>query len=400
MMPEFIGSIGSTSAERTRLLESIIEEVVKPNAAVVDSQGVFPRDSIDALAAAGFLALTVPRSDGGIGATATEFSDIVFKLARACASTAMVYVMHATALCSLTSLPDSPRRSRFLDMIVRQRALVTEAISEPGSGSQWWSVSSTAEQIPGGYRVVADKSFATSAGYADIYIVSTRTPGASDDRDHAIFAIRADEGEIKAGQWQGLGLAGNSSTWMTFRCDVDDDALLYSGEGGAGLRQYNEVNQPLYHLGVSSAYLGIATAAYDAALERIRSRKYAGNPAGFGSALSQYPIARRHVGEMAIKVEATRSMLSSLARQIDAGCSLDEVAVLMTACKVAAAQAAADVAHEAMLASGGVAYSRGVMPIERHVRDALAASLMGPNDDFCKELIGRLEIDGSSYHDL
>ncbi|MGI8664473.1 MAG: hypothetical protein ACR2N4_00320 [Jatrophihabitans sp.] len=53
-----------------------------------------------------------------------------------------------------------------------------------------------------------------------------------------------------------------------------------------------------------------------------------------------------------------------------------------------------------MMVSGGIAYSRGPLAIERHLRDALAASLMGPNDDFCKELIGRLEIDEASYHDL
>lgn len=390
----------TTLAERAHKLDEIIRQTVGPNAARVDEEGAFPRESVDALAAAGFLALTIPRSEGGAGATPAEFGETVFRLAQACASVAMVYVMHVTALNSLIALQDNRRRHAYLNAIVRERLLVTEAISEPGSGSQWWSVSSTAVRIDGGYRISADKSFATSAGHADLYIVSTRTPGSENDRNHAIFVVRADQGEITAGQWDGLGLAGNSSTWITFRCDVDDEALLYSGSEGQGLRQYNEVNQPLYHLGVASAYIGIATAAYDAALDRIRSRTYTGNPSGYGSRLSQYPVARRHVGEMAIRLTGPRSMLAELARRIENGESLDQLAVLMTACKVAAAEASVDVAREAMLASGGIAYSRGALPIQRHIRDALAASLMGPNDDFCKELIGRLEIDGSSYHDL
>ncbi|AUG80522.1 Putative acyl-CoA dehydrogenase [Kitasatospora sp. MMS16-BH015] len=385
---------------RARALDAVIEEVVAPAAAEVDRAGSFPAEGIKALGEAGFLALSVPRADGGAGAGAEEFSEVVTRLAEACASTAMVYVMHVTALSSFLAIPEAERRRELLREIVADRLLVTEAISEPGSGSQWWSVASTAERTDRGYRITADKSFATSAGHADLYVVSTRAPGADSDRDHAVFAVRADQGEITTGSWHGLGLAGNSSTWIRFRAEVAESALLYSGGEGGGLRQYNEANQPVYHLGVTSAYLGIAAAAYQAAVGRIRSRRYTGDPAGFGAKLSDYPIARRHVGEMAIRLAAVRPMTADLARRIDQGQELAELAVPMTACKVAAAEAASAVAREAMLASGGIAYSRGPLAIERHLRDALAASLMGPNDDFCKELIGRLEIDGASYHDL
>ncbi|MGK5728140.1 acyl-CoA dehydrogenase family protein [Streptomyces sp. URMC 124] len=388
-------------AARSALLDEVIRDVVTPLAREIDEAGRFPEEAVRALGDAGLLALTIPREDGGAGASADELGDVVLRLATACASTAMVYVMHVTALNSFLALPAGPQRSAYLAEIRKNRLLVTEAISEPGSGSQWWSVESTAERIDGGgYRITADKSFSTSAGHADLYVVSTRTPGSDNDRDHAVFAVRADEGRIESGQWKGLGLAGNSSTWITFRAEVGEEALLYSGSQGAGLRTYNEANQPLYHLGVSAAYLGIATAAYRACLDRIRTRRYSGNPSGFGANLSQYPVARRHIGTMAIRLATTRGLVEGLARAIDGKQSLDEMAVLMTACKVAAAEAAADIAQEAMMASGGMAYSRGALPIERHLRDALAASLMGPNDDFCKELIGRLEVEGSSYHDL
>ncbi|BAJ27916.1 MULTISPECIES: acyl-CoA dehydrogenase family protein [Kitasatospora] len=386
--------------DRARALDAVIHDVVAPAAGEVDQTGAFPSAGIKALGEAGFLGLSVPVEDGGAGASAREFGETVTRLAEACASTAMVYVMHVTALSSFLAIPEAGRRRDHLRAILDNRWLVTEAISEPGSGSQWWSVSSTAEPTADGYRITADKSFATSAGHADLYVVSTRAPGATGDRDHAVFAVRADQGEITSGTWQGLGLAGNSSTWIRFRSEVGPEARLYAGTDGDGLRRYNEANQPVYHLGVSSAYLGIATAAHRAALGRIRSRRYTGDPAGFGARLGDYPVARRHVGENAIKIAGIRAMTADLARRVDRGQQLEELAVPMTACKVAAAEAASAVAREAMMASGGIAYSRGPLTIERHLRDALAASLMGPNDDFCKELIGRLEIDGTSYHDL
>lgn len=385
---------------RARLLEEIIQDVVLPDAPTVDEKGRFPGRGIRALGEAGFFGLSVPVEWGGAGASATEISDVINRLARACASTAMVYVMHLTALNSVLVLANARQRERYLSPVVAGRTLMTEAVSEPGSGSQWWSIASTAKRTATGYRVDARKSFATSAGHADLYLVSTRAPGSDSDRDHALFLVPATQDGITYGEWRGLGLAGNSSTWISFDCEVDEDALLFDGADGSGLRRYNEANQPLYHMAVASAYLGIGQAAYQACVERIRSRTYTAGTSVFGPQLRQYPIARRHVGTMAIRLAAGESLVRRLAEAIDAGTPFDDLTVLMTATKVALAETAADVAREALMASGGSAYARGVLPIERHLRDSLAASLMGPNDDFCKELIGRLVLEDVSYHDV
>lgn len=387
-------------ASRDEQLRRIITDVVEPNAKTVDEQGVFPTEAIRALGKAGFLGLSVPVDLGGAGASASEFSHVVIELAKACASTAMVYVMHVTALNSIIVFADEAQRERYLRPVLAGDALVTEAISEAGTGSQWWSVASTSEKTATGYRIDAKKSFVTSAGHADIYVVSTRCPGSDNDRDHALFVVSGDPPGVSSGQWHGLGLSGNSSTWMNFACELEEEALLFGGGDGTGLRKYNEVNQPWYHLGVASAYLGIGRAAYEACVGRIASRSYTAGATSHGTKLSAYPVARRHVGTMAIRLAAGEGLVARLAAAIDAGASLDQLAVVMTAAKVSLAEAAADVAREAMMASGGSAYARGPLPIERHLRDALAASLMGPNDDFCKELIGRLELGDGSYHDL
>lgn len=383
-----------------RTLREIVNDVIAPGATEVDGEGRFPQEGMAALGQAGFYGLTVPEELGGFGATASETSEVVTCLAAACASTAMVYVMHLTSLQSIVLFGSVQQRERYLAPVLAGRTLVTEAISEAGSGSQWWSVSSRSQRTSAGYQIDAEKSFATSAGHADLYVVSTGSPGGDSDRDHALFVVPADRAGITFGQWRGLGLAGNSSTWINFHCEVDEDALLFGGGDSQGLQKYNEANQPIYHLGVASAYLGIAKAAYQACVERIRGRRYAHNAAAFGRNLSEYPVARRHVGTMAVRIAAGESLVARLAAEIDAGTGFEQLAVLMTATKVALAEACSTVSAEAMMASGGSAYARGFLPIERHLRDSLAASLMGPNDDFCKELIGRLELEGSSYHDL
>lgn len=388
--------------DRMKKLEKIIKEVIEPESSLIDREKRFPEKSIRALGDAGFFKLTIPKKYGGWEAKPTEVSKIVNLIGRACASTAMVYVMHLTSVSTLVFYCNEEQRKKYLQPVVDGKWLVTEAISEPGSGSQWWSLVSTAEKLTDGrFHIKANKSFATSGGYADLYTVSTVAPGHNDHKKHALFIVKKDDEGIKAGDWNGVGLVGNMSGTISFDTVLEKDRMLFGGEGSAdGLKLYNEANQPIYHLGVASVYVGIARAAYETTVNRIKNRKYAKNATVHGKNLSNYPIAQRHIGVMAIRLFQAESLVNEFARMMEAGASFSELAVKMTAVKVAGAEAAFDIAHEAMMASGGSSYIKGFLPLERYLRDSLAASLMGPNDDFCKELIGRLELELGTYHDL
>lgn len=388
--------------KRAEALQGVIKDVILPESYIVDSQRQFPEKSIRSLAQAGFFKLTVPEQYGGWGAKPTEVAKTVNLIGRACASTAMVYVMHLTSVNTLVFYADDEQRNKYLQPVVDGKSLVTEAISEPGSGSQWWSLTSkAATTAEGNFHIQANKSFATSGGHADLYTVSTRAPDQEDHKKHALFIVKNTDPGIKAGDWNGVGLVGNMSGSISFDCVLEKDRMLYGGDGSdEGIKLYNEANQPIYHLGVSSVYTGIARAAYEATVDRINKRKYANNATVHGKDLSNYPVAQRHIGSMAIRLLQAESLVGELSRQMDQKTPFEDLAVMMTATKVAAAEAAFDIAHEAMMASGGSSYIKGLMPLERYLRDSLAASLMGPNDDFCKELIGRLELKLGSYHDL
>ena len=93
------------------------------------------------------------------------------------------------------------------------------------------------------------------------------------------------------------------------------------------------------------------------------------------------------------------ALVEKFATRLDANATFDDFAPEMTAVKVGCSEAAVAVTTEAMMAAGGSSYVAGLLPIELRARDALAGPLMGPNNDFCSELIGRLAL-GGSYHDL
>jgi alkylation response protein AidB-like acyl-CoA dehydrogenase len=382
-------------------LQKIVDEIIEPNAPIVDEKKIFPEVSIKALAQEGYLKLTVPKEFGGWEAKPTDVSKVIGMIAKACASTAMIYVMHLTSLNSLIYYCNENQRMKFLIPAVEEKWLITEAISEPGSGSQWWSLTSTARKLKNDfYHLQAKKSFVTSAGYADLYTVSTISPSSRNHKEHALFVVKGGTKGIQAYDWNGVGLIGNMSGAMEFDCIVESDCLLFGSESSDGLRLYNEANQPIYHLGVASVYAGIARSAYEKTIERVKSRKYSNDATVHGKNLSNYPIAQRHIGKMAIRLLQAESLVKELAQSMEEKESFHNLAVKMTAAKVAAAEAAFDITHESMLTSGGSSYIKGGMPLERYLRDALAASLMGPNDDFCKELIGKLALNLGTYHDL
>src|SRR3984957_11826140 len=194
-------------------LGQVIDEVVAPGAAPVDADGAFPRAQLDALAAAGILALTVPDDYGGGGGGLREAAVVIRELGSVCGSTAMVLAMHYSAVAGLAAAGDKDT----LMAIAAGTHLSTLAFSETGSRSHFWAPMSTAVLSPDGATVRLDafKSWVTSAGQADSYVWSSRPKGGGADgadgsADEAVpmtlWLVPADAAGLSAaGAFDGLG---------------------------------------------------------------------------------------------------------------------------------------------------------------------------------------------------
>jgi alkylation response protein AidB-like acyl-CoA dehydrogenase len=158
---------------------SIAHDVAARWAAEVDSQGRFPKESVDALSSRGFLGLCVPKELDGKGQGPRAYAAVVEELAQACASTAMVYVMHISAAQSIASSKTLSGRDDLLRQIAAGKHLSTLALSERGSRSHFWAPVSKLDPNGDGYTTSAQKSWVTSAGHADSYVASAQRPGAA-----------------------------------------------------------------------------------------------------------------------------------------------------------------------------------------------------------------------------
>lgn len=385
-----------------RTAEEISRDVLAPNAADVDRYGEFPREGIGALREANLLGLTVREELGGPGATIVTAMLVTEALAKGCASTGMCYAMHQSTIPLICSLVDEDDAPPLIDPILRGEWLGAFAMSEPGSGNRIWHMDSFAVEENGGYVIDSFKSFATNTGYADFYVVPVRANADVGPTDLSVFVIEGtDENVEPKGVWDGMGLRGNSSRPVHFNnCRVTGEHRL--GEPMVGFSYMMAYALPIYLVGLSACYLGIAQAAFESAVEHVKRRIHSDTK----QSLATVETVQRYIGEMRVRIDQTRAAVLRVAQMSDNATVLfDEFAVAdlldeiirenpddpffveLAGIKIMAAETAVDVAHKAIQVCGGAAYKREHVA-ERCYRDARAGSLMAPSDDTLKVIMG------------
>lgn len=385
-----------------RRAEKFAEDVLRPAAEEVDRSGEFPNANIEALKQSGLLSLILPAEIGGGGESILTAMLVTEALAKGCASTAMIYTMHQSTLMLMAALATDEQTEQFLKPIARGELLGAFAMSEPGSGNRIWHMDSFAAKNGNGFIIDSFKSFCTSSGYADFYLVPTRGNEDVGPTDLSVFWVDGDDPHVEPkGKWDGMGLRGNGSRPLHFnKCHVP--ARNRFGDETAGFSFMMAYALPVYLVGLSACYLGIAAAAFDAAIEHVKRRVHSDTQ----RSLATVETVQRYAAEMRCRVDQTRATVLRVAQMSDnatvlfdeltsAGL-LDEIIrenpddpffVELAELKILASETAVAVAHMALQVCGGAGYKRG-HPVERCYRDARAGSLMGPSDDTLKVIMG------------
>src|SRR5262245_21076756 len=169
----------NTALANVSIASKLAAEVLAENAAEVDTQGRFPAEGLKALADAGLYGLCLPKELGGKGEGMRAFAGVVEELSGACASTAMVYVMHVSAAQAIAASTTLGDRDSILKEIAAGNHLTTLAFSEKGSRSQFWLPISQLEEHNGHYVTSASKSWVTAASHADSYVSTAQKANAT-----------------------------------------------------------------------------------------------------------------------------------------------------------------------------------------------------------------------------
>ncbi|RID87545.1 acyl-CoA dehydrogenase [Peribacillus asahii] len=361
-------------------VKPIVENVIKPNAGLGDKEGLFPRESLLALAKEGWNSVTIPEKWGGLDLGYVGLSVVAEEIGKVDASTGLVYAMHVGAAQTINLFGNDDQKARWL-LPIREGAITTFAVSEKATGGHVWYNLSQAVQDGDEYILNLEKSFTTSGGQSDYYVVQTRTAGSTDPSEHSFFIVDGHQEGITAKPWKALGVRGNHSGPLKFEnVRVHHRDLLQ-------VASHDVINGTGAILGLNAVWLGVAQGALDAAIAHVTKTTHK----DFNKNLADYQVIRQKLAEVKIQIAAVRTWQYDLARQYDELCknnqSLLPLAGELTEHKVLATELADTAARVAMDVAGGYGYIEGTF--ERIYRDARGGIPMAPSNNLAREQIGK-----------
>ena len=365
--------------------QEIASRVLGPSAGQNDKAGRFSAEAVESLGQSGLLGLLLPVDFGGSGLGPRTFAAVVATLAQADASVAMVYLMHILGAATISAARPSAAQAvtPMLREIGAGRHLSTLAFSEAGSRSHFWAPISRAQRNGGGVRISAKKSWVTSAGHAQSYVVSALAPDGTGPTDSTLYLLPAETlGLSVSGPWDGLGLRANASAPIALNdCEVPSHFQLT--DDGAGFPAMLNVVLPLFNLGAAAVALGLCRAAVAGTASHLKSAKFEHLGQSLGESL---PTLRAQLATMQIETDGLSARIDDLVEHLEKPRETTMLRVLES--KAAAGDVAIGVTSAAMRACGGAAFSKH-LGIERLFRDAHAGAVMAPTGDVLREFIGK-----------
>ena len=358
-------------------LEPVLTEIIAPAAGEIDRTAAYPQAALDRLAQVRLLGLVSAKEVGGLGEGIRAATFVVEQIARYCASTALVVCMHYAATAVIEA--HGPRAVR--EAIADGRAVTTLAFSETGSRSHFWAPVSTATASGGSVRLDARKSWITAAGKADLYVWSSR-PLAVEGMS-TIWLVPANaEGLRVTAPFDGLGLRGNySSPVSADGVIISRDAIL--GEDGKGFDIMMNIVLPYFQFMSAGCCLGMMEAATTRAAAHVGGTKLE----HISQSLADLPTVRAYVARMRIKTDMVRAFMLDGLDALESG--REDAVLRVLEVKAAAGETSTEVTDLAMRVSGGAAFRKEV-GVERHFRDARAATVMAPTTDVLYDFIGKV----------
>jgi alkylation response protein AidB-like acyl-CoA dehydrogenase len=374
-----------THDEAVLKAREIAGRVLAPTAGENDTAGRFSTEAVQSLGDAGLLGLLLPADVGGAELGPRTFAVVTATLAEADASVAMVYVMHILGTATISSA--RPGAAQALAPILKEiaagRHLSTLAFSEAGSRSHFWAPVSRAQRNGDGVRISAKKSWVTSAGHAQSYVVSALAPEGTGPTDSTLYLVAdGTRGLSVAGPWDGLGLRANASAPVVLEdCEVRSDFQLT--DDGAGFPAMLNVVLPLFNLGTAAVALGLCRAAVSGTTSHLQNAKFEHLGQSLGESL---PTLRAQLATMQIETDGLSARIDDFIDHLEKPRETTMLRVLEG--KAAAGEAAINVTSTAMRVCGGAAFSKH-LNIERLFRDAHAGAVMAPTGDVLREFIGK-----------
>lgn len=360
-------------------LRSFAQERLAPNAARWDREHVFPKEELKELAALGAFGVAVPEEYGGAGLDYVALALVLEEIAAGDGGTSTIISVNNCPVCSIAMMyANEEQKARWLRPLAGGELLGAFALTEPHTGSDASALRTTATRDGDDYVINGSKQFITSGKYGDVAIVMAVTDKAAGKKGISAFWVPTDTpGYIVAGIEQKMGQHSSDTAQIVFdNCRIPAANLI--GEEGMGYRIALSGLEG-GRIGIASQSVGMARAAYEAALAYAKERE------SFGKPIFEHQAVQFRLAEMAMQIEAARQLILHAASMKDAGLPCLKEAAMA---KLFASEMAERVVSGAMQVFGGYGYVAD-FPVERIYRDVRVCQIYEGTSDIQKILIAR-----------
>jgi alkylation response protein AidB-like acyl-CoA dehydrogenase len=361
-LSELPAPLSTLSDDETLFRDSVRQFAVRDVAPLVrqmDEQAAIPRALIGQLFDLGVMAIEIPDQLGGSGARFFHAVLAVEALSEVDPSVGVLVDVHNTLVINaLLRWGSDSVRQRYLPKLATG-SVGAYALSEAGSGSDAFALSTRARQSGHEFVLTGRKLWITNASEADVFVVfATVDPTAGYKGITAFVIERGFPGFTVGKKEDKLGIRASSTCELLFEeCRVPQENVL--GEIGRGYKVAIEtLNEG--RIGIGAQMVGLAQGALDHAVAYTKERKQ------FGRAIADFQGVQFQVARAATELEAARLMVYQAARLRDTGSPFLKQAAM---CKLFASEMAEHVTSLAVQLFGGYGYTKDY-PVEKLYRDA------------------------------
>lgn len=338
----------------------VMREVV-PQAAEHDEQDTYPTALVDQMAEMGLFGLTVPEEYGGLGLDHTTYAMVFEELAKGWLSITGPIGTHSILTYALAKYGSEDQKRRWLPDLAAGKKRGGLALTEPGGGSDVAAMRMRAVRDGDEYVVNGTKLFITNGEHGDVFFLLAKTDFDTDPPHRGItgFVAEKSSGFTAGKHLDKLGYRGVDTTELVFQdYRVSADEVI-GGVEGQGFRQVMD-SLEAGRINVAARAVGVAQAAFDAAIRYAQQRET------FGKPIAQQQSIQNMLADMATKIHGARLMTHDAARRKDAGERIDLEAGMA---KLYASEICGEVTLDAMRIHGGYGFTKD-LPLERYYRDA------------------------------
>jgi butyryl-CoA dehydrogenase len=360
-------------------VRSFVQAEIAPHAAAWDKSHQFPAAALKGLAALGCYGVAVPVEWDGAGLDHLALAVILEEIAAGDGATSTIVSVNNCPVCSiLMAFGNEDQNTEFLKPLARGDQLGAFCLTEPHVGSEAGGLRTTAERIGDEYEINGVKQFITSGRNGDVAIVMAVTDKAAGKKGISAFLVpTSTPGYTVARLEDKMGQHASDTAQILFeRCRIP--ARYRLGDEGMGLRIALSGLEG-GRIGIASQAVGMARAAFDAALSYSKERQ------AFNKPIFEHQAVQFKLAEMAMKIEAARQLIWHAASLKDAGLPCLKEAAMA---KLFASEMAESVCSAAIQVFGGYGYVSD-FPVERIYRDVRVCQIYEGTSEVQKILIGR-----------